>query len=96
MTIDEQMKMWERNAKDPFGRLLKRIIRKSAKYFATEKDEYGIPETPLSKYLTMYSLDGPSKRSTIARSVVSTLNCYDIIENDKMIRIMVKRLQCIK
>lgn len=79
MTLDEEMAMWEARANDEFGTILKVINEACADYFYAEPDEYGILTTPLSHYITAYSLDG--NRKYTAKCIYSILENYDVLED---------------
>ena len=80
MTLDQEMAMWEARANDEFGTILKSIEKACADYFYAEPDEYGILTTPLSHYITAYSLDG--NRQHTAKVVMSILENYDILDEE--------------
>ena len=81
MTLDEEMAMWEARANDEFGKTLKEINRKAFADWYTEEDEDGISSTPISHYITAYSLDG--NRKYTARVVLAIIEDYDVMEDVK-------------
>ena len=93
MDINEEIKIWERNAKDEFGRLLKRIEKATDKYFSSTEDEYGIIISPLSHYINLYALDGPSSRKYIGMAFNNILTDYDIIPEDKKVNSLMIKLK---
>ena len=83
MTLDEKMAMWEARANDEFGKVLQMINMACADYFYADPDEYGIPTTPLSHYITAYSLDG--NRKYTAKCIYSILENHDLLEDGAII-----------
>ena len=76
--LDEEMAMWEARANDEFGQTLKEINKKAFSDWLTEEDEYGIPQTPISHYITAYALDG--NRKYTAKVVLAIIENYDMME----------------
>lgn len=81
--LEEEMEQWEARANDDFGKVLQLINMACADYFYAEPDEYGIPTTPLSHYITAYSLDG--NRKYTAKCIYSILENYDLLEDGAII-----------
>ena len=81
MTLDEEMAMWEARANDEFGQTLKAINKKAFADWFNEDDEYGISQTPISNYITAYSLDG--NRKYTAKVVLAIIEDYDMMEDVK-------------
>ena len=81
MTLDEEMAMWEARANDEFGKTLKEINKKAFNEWFTEDDENGISSTPISNYITAYSLDG--NRKYTAKVITSIIEDYDMMEDVK-------------
>ena len=82
MTIDEEMALWEARSNDEFGTILNEINEASADYFFTEPDEFGIVNTPVSHYKTIYALDGT--RKAIAHTIYKMLEDRDILEDENI------------
>jgi len=82
MTIDEQMELWKQRSKDEFGTIIKKIEDACSDYFVPEEDEYGIKSTPLTYYITAYSVDG--YRGYVARSIHRILENHDLLDNPKI------------
>lgn len=81
LTLDEEMALWEARANDEFGQTLKQINKKAFADWFTEEDENGISSTPISHYITAYSLDGDRKYT--ARVVLAIIEDYDMMEDVK-------------
>ena len=81
ITLDEEMAMWEARANDDFGKTLKEINEKAFNEWFTEDDENGISSTPISNYITAYSLDG--NRKYTAKVITSIIEDYDMMEDVK-------------
>ena len=79
--LDEEMAMWEARANDEFGKTLKEINEKAFSEWFNEDDENGISSTPISHYITAYSLDGNRKHT--ARVVLAIIEDYDMMEDVK-------------
>ena len=90
-SLDEEMELWEARANDEFGQILKVIEMACADYFYAEPDEYGILTTPLSHYITAYSLDG--NRKYTAKAIYSILENYDILEDDGAIVALANKMK---
>ena len=82
MTLDEEMALWQARSNDEFGTMLKEINEASAEYFFAEPDEFGIVNTPVSHYLTLYALDGT--RKYIAHTIYRILKDRDILEDENI------------
>jgi len=82
MTLDEEMTLWQARSNDEFGTMLKEINEASAEYFFAEPDEFGIVNTPVSHYLTLYALDGT--RKYIAHTIYRILEDRDILEDENI------------
>lgn len=91
MKLDEEMKIWEDRSNDEFGKILKAIKELTKDYFYSEEDENGIKFTPISNYITEYSLDGNHK-ITYAR-IYNVLENWDILDNDEGVNSLVKELK---
>ena len=83
MTLDKEMAMWEARANDEFGQTLKAINKKAFADWFNEDDEYGISQTPISNYITAYSLDG--NRKYTAKVVLAIIEDYDMMEDVKVL-----------
>ena len=79
MTLDEEMALWEARENDEFGKTLKAINEKAFGEWLEEEDEYGIPHTPISHYITAYALDGDRKYT--AKKVLAIIENYDMMED---------------
>ena len=90
LNLDEEMAMWEARANDEFGQILKQINAKAFADWFNEKDEYGINHTPISNYITAYSLDG--NRKYTANAVLTIIEDYDMMEDIKELANELKRL----
>ena len=81
--LDEEMALWETRSNDEFGKTLKELNRKAFADWFNEEDEDGISSTPISHYITAYSLDG--NRKYTASVVLAILEDYDMMEDVKTI-----------
>ena len=79
--LDEEMALWEARANDEFGKTLNEINRKAFADWFNDEDEDGIISTPISHYITAYSLDG--NRKYTARAVLAIIEDYDMMEDVK-------------
>ena len=82
MTLNEEMALWQTRSNDEFGTILNEINEASAEYFFAEPDEFGIVNTPISHYKTIYALDGT--RKSIAHTIYKMLEDRDILENENI------------
>ena len=63
-SIEDEMKLWDKRFKEPFGQTLKELQWKinDLGLYASEKNEYGfLVFTPFDNYVTAYALDGNKK-----------------------------------
>ena len=91
MTLDEEMKVWEERFKDEFGNILWAIRDLTKDYFVVEDDEYGMPSTPLTDYITHYAVYG--NRKYVYNAFESILTNYDILGNDEGVEGLMKELK---
>lgn len=89
LTLEQEMELWEKRANDEFGTLLKKIQKLATPYLYTW-EEMGIEYSPISEYITMYSLDG--NRKYTATHVKLVLENYDILGNHRNIKNLVNEL----
>lgn len=63
-SIEEEMELWEKRFKEPFGQALKELqwLINDLGLYAAEKTEFGYYTfTPFDNYVTAYALDGNKK-----------------------------------
>ena len=90
-SLEIEMELWETRANDEFGQTLKEIQQACAEYFCAEADEFGIPQTPISHYITLYSMDG--NRQQTAKNIHSILEDWDILnEEDQNVMTLVDKM----
>lgn len=89
MTLDEEMKLWEKRANDEFGTILKQI-KEATKDYLYSWEEMGIEYNVLSSPITMYALDG--NRRCVAISIKHILTEYDILGNHLEVKKLVNKL----
>lgn len=90
-SLEIEMELWETRANDEFGQTLKEIQQACAEYFCAEADEFGIPQTPISHYITLYSMDG--NRQQTAKIIRSILEDWDILnEEDQNVKTLVDKM----
>jgi len=90
MNLDEEMKLWEERADDEFGQILKKIANATKDYLYSWK-EMGIEYNVLSEYITGYALDG--NRKYTAKAIYNILYNYDILNNHKNVKKLVKEME---
>ena len=89
MTLDEEMELWKARDNDEFGKILRKIEKLATPYLYTW-EEMGIEYSPISEYITMYSLDG--NRKWVAQHIEVVLENYDILGNHRNIKTLVNKL----
>ena len=90
-SLEIEMELWETRANDEFGQTLKELQQACAEYFCAEADEFGIPQTPISHYITLYSMDG--NRQQTAKNIHSILEDWDILnEEDQNVMTLVDKM----
>ena len=90
--LEKEMELWETRSNDEFGKILKEIQQACSEYFCAEPDEFGILQTPISHYITLYSMDG--NRQQTARIIRSILEDWDILnEEDQKVMDLVAQME---
>lgn len=81
-SLEQEMELWKRRAVDPVGRILNDIEKEYSQILAPESDEYGMQDTPISRFKMAYTLDniGPARW---IKGLIQTLVNADMVQYDE-------------
>ena len=82
MTLEEEMKLWDKRTNDEVGKLIDFVYKETKDIIYSYIDEFGIEHNPIKSVLAMYELDGNAKCSI--RELKNILHNYDICNFDNV------------
>ena len=88
-SLDDEMLLWKERGESEFGKTISQLNKLVGEMFSDE-DEYGLPSTPISHYVTAYSLDGDMKYT--AKIITDILTNYDMLGQGDEIDFLVKKM----
>lgn len=92
-SIEDEMALWDERDNSPFGRVISQLDEIMKETFS-EANEYGFQESPISRYVTMYSLDGHKEYT--AKAIYEVLENYDMLHNTPIKRLVKKMIKLSK
>lgn len=88
-SLDDEMLLWKERSDSEFGKTLSELNKLVGEMYSDE-DEYGLPNTPISHYVTAYALDGDMKYT--AKVITDILRNYDMLGQGDEIDGLVKKM----
>lgn len=88
-SLDDEMLIWKKRSESEFGKTISQLNKLVGEMYYDE-DEYGLPSTPISHYVTAYSLDGDMKYT--AKIITDILTNYDMLGQGDKIDFLVKKM----
>lgn len=80
--LESEMQLWRERSSDPIGKTLNAIEHNFLQVNAATTDEFGVKETPITRYKMAYTMDGiPPKRWL--KGLIQVLVNYDLVKYDE-------------
>ena len=87
-SLEDEMNLWKERDESEFGQTIRQLDNLMKEMFS-EKDEYGFDSSPISRYVTMYALDG--NMDWTAKTIAKVVENYDMMQ-EPQVKALVKKM----